>query len=71
MRLADYEPKKIKKELPRWLRNLRDIFLIVAAFLGFAAFAVLVLPHAPKWIAYVFYPVGLIVVGSFIRGLAR
>jgi hypothetical protein len=70
MRLADYEEKK-KRDLPRWLRNLRDLFLIVGAFLGFAAFTVLVLPHAPKWVGYIVYPLGLIAVGSFVRGLAR
>lgn len=70
MRLDDYQEKQ-KRVLPRWLRNLRDLILIVGAFLGFAAFAVLVLPHAPKWVAYIVYPVGVLLVGSFVRGLAK
>jgi hypothetical protein len=68
--LETYEEKE-KRQLPRWLRNVRDLFLIIAAFLGFAVVAVLYLAKLPQPFSTIAYVVGVIAVGAFIRSLAK
>jgi hypothetical protein len=68
--LEKYE-KKEKKPLPRWLRNIRDIFLVVAALLGFAVVSVLYLSKLPQPYFTITSVLGVLAVGSFIRSLAK
>jgi hypothetical protein len=68
--LEKYEEEG-KKSLPRWVGNVRDLFLIVAAFLGFAVVAVFFIPLLPQPLSTIARILGIVVVGSFIRSLAR
>jgi len=68
--LEKYEKKK-KKAMPRWLRNTRDLFLILAVIVGFAFAAVVYFPKLPQPYFTIAYVVGMLAVGSFVRSLAR
>jgi hypothetical protein len=68
--LEKYEKKK-RKPLPRWLGNIRDLFLVVTALLVFAVVAVLYFPALPQPFFTIAYMVGMIAVVSFILSLAK
>jgi len=70
MSLLDRHEKK-KKPLPQWIGNLRDLLLIISAFLGFAIVAVVYIPHLPQPLPAIAYIVGMLAVGVFIRSLAK
>jgi len=56
---------------PLWVRNLRDLVVIITLVVGFAIVSVVAIPYLPKSAWVVIYVVGAAVVGIYIRSLAR